>query len=99
PDGVRVLEVERLSDALGELRKMGIARLLVEGGSELNATLLEGDLADELFLTIAPKVKLGRETPTYAGGDPLPRERMQRYDLLERHQVGDELFLRYRREF
>jgi riboflavin biosynthesis pyrimidine reductase/predicted DsbA family dithiol-disulfide isomerase len=78
--------------------ELGVERLLVEGGSELNAQLLQLDLVDELFLTLAPKVKLGRGTPTYAGGEPLPRERMQNYRLLENHRVKDELFLRYRRE-
>ncbi|MBX7132321.1 MAG: dihydrofolate reductase family protein [Fimbriimonadaceae bacterium] len=79
-------------------QNLGIETLLVEGGSELNAQFLERELADELFLTIAPKIKLGRETPTYAGGEPLPRERIQNYTLLEHHQVGSEIFLRYRRE-
>ncbi len=77
--------------------ELGITRLLVLGGSELNAQLLALDLVDELFLTIAPKVKLGRDVPTYADGDPLPRESMHRYELVEHHAVGDELFIRYRR--
>jgi riboflavin biosynthesis pyrimidine reductase len=76
---------------------MGVERLLVEGGSSLNGQILGADLVDELFLTVAPKVKLGDDVPTYAGGEPLPRERLQRYSLLEAHRVGDELFLRYRR--
>ena len=85
-------------EVLRRLRlEVGIERLLIEGGSELNAQLLELDLVDELFLTLAPKIRLGRDVPTYAGGDPLPRERMQRYRLVEQHQVGDEMFLRYRR--
>ena len=52
---------------------------------------------DELFLTMAPKVKLGRELPTYAGGDPLPKSNLQNYDLIEHHAVESEIFLRYRR--
>lgn len=88
-----------LIELMRELRTdRGIERLLVEGGSELNATLLEADMVDELFLTLAPKIKLGRETPTYAGGDPLPRQRIQKYHLVEHHVVGDEVFLRYRRD-
>ncbi len=83
---------------LGRLRNdYGIGRLLVEGGSELNAALLVRELVDELFLTLAPKVKLGRTTPTYAGGEPLDRGQIQRYALLDVLKVGDELFLRYRR--
>lgn len=75
----------------------GVNRLLVSGGSELNAELLALDLVDELFWTIAPKVKLGRNLPTYAGGDPLPRSGLLGFELVEHHVVGNEVFLRYRR--
>ena len=85
-------------ELLRQLRHdLRIKRLLIEGGSELNGTFLSADLVDELFLTLAPKIKLGRGLPTYAGGEPLPRERMQEYRLIEQHYVGDEVFLRYRR--
>ena len=77
----------------------GIRRLIVLGGSELNAQLLAANLVDELFVTIAPKVKLGRDVPTYADGDALPREHLQQYSLIEHHAVGDEIFIRYRREW
>ena len=79
-------------------REHGVERLLVEGGSEINASLLALDLVDELFLTLAPKVKLGRGLPTYAGGEPLPRDKMLRFSLLSCTPVGDELFVRYRRD-
>jgi riboflavin biosynthesis pyrimidine reductase len=75
----------------------GIETLVVEGGSETNARLLAADLVDELFLTLAPKIKLGRDLPTYAGGDPLPRHGLLGFRLIEHHVVADEVFLRYRR--
>ncbi len=74
-----------------------IERLHILGGSEINALFLSHDLVDELFLTVAPKVKLGRDLPTYAGGDPLPKDALQNYELVEHHAVGSEVFLRYRR--
>lgn len=80
-------------------RELGIERLHVLGGSEINALFLRHDLVDELFLTIAPKVKLGRELPTYAGGDPLPEGSIQNYELVEHHAVEGEIFLRYRRRW
>jgi 2,5-diamino-6-(ribosylamino)-4(3H)-pyrimidinone 5'-phosphate reductase len=84
---------------LGALRAdHGVERLLVEGGSELNASLLREDLVDELFLTLAPKVKLGRGVPTYAGGEPLGREEMLKFTLVACRPVGDEVFVRYRRD-
>jgi riboflavin biosynthesis pyrimidine reductase len=101
--GVQVIRAGRgtvdLSVLFDRLRKeLGIQRLLVLGGSELNAQLLASDLVDELFVTIAPKVKLGRDVPTYADGDSLPREKLQQYSLVEHHAIGDELFIRYRRK-
>lgn len=76
----------------------GVQTLLLEGGSDLNAELLALDLVDEILLTIAPKVKLGADTPTIADGAALPRDQIRRFVLIEHHQVGDELFVRYRRE-
>lgn len=81
------------------LRSLGVQKLLVLGGSELNAQLLRADLVDELFITIAPKVKLGRDVPTYADGEALPRQCIQRYSVVEQHLIGDEIFVRYRREY
>ena len=102
PNGLRTLRAGTDSIdwplALRNIRsELGVRRLLVEGGSDINGQLLGLDLVDELFLTIAPKVKLGAETPTYASGDALPRGQMQDYHLIEEHHVGDEVFLRYRR--
>lgn len=89
-----------LASALAFLKdQLGVNHLLVEGGSELNASLIEADLVDELFLTLAPKVKLGSDVPTYADGNPLPRDAVQKYDLVSERRVGDELFLRYRRKW
>jgi riboflavin biosynthesis pyrimidine reductase len=82
---------------LHKLREMGVNRLLVEGGSEINAALLREDLVDELFLTLSPKVKLGRETPTYAGGEALSRDHLLEFDLVSCLAVEDEVFVRYRR--
>ena len=79
------------------LREEGIRRLYVLGGSELNAQLLRADVVDELFLTVAPKVRLGEGLPTYAGGEPLPRGGLLEFALVESYVVGDEAFLRYRR--
>ncbi len=77
--------------------ELGIERLLVEGGSEINAEFLKRDLVDELFLTIAPLVKLGATTPTYGGGEPFDRKDMTRFKLVSTIVRGDEIFLRYRR--
>ncbi len=83
---------------LQQLRDRGIQRLLVYGGSEVNAVFLRAGVVDELFWTIAPKIKLGRDVPTFAGGEPLARAEMLKYSLVSHEVVGDEIFVRYRRK-
>ncbi len=102
PDGAQVIKAGTdtvdWAVALGDMRhKLGVRVLLSEGGSELNAALFHEGLVDELFLTVAPKIKLGRQTPTFAGGEPFSREQIEQYSLLSCLPVGDEVFLRYRR--
>ena len=72
---------------------------MIEGGSELNAAILRLNLVDELFLTVAPKIKLGSDIPTYAGGRALERELVQDYKLISSQVKEDEIFLRYRRDW
>jgi len=48
--------------------KWGVKRLLCEGGGELNAGLFGGGFADEIHLTICPKIFGGRNAPTLAEG-------------------------------
>lgn len=96
PDGVVRLS-GNLKEMAGQLRHLGVRRLLCEGGSELNASMIRAGLVDELFLTLAPKVKLGRDVPTYAGGSPLDRLEVLNFTLIETHVVENEVFLRYRK--
>jgi riboflavin biosynthesis pyrimidine reductase len=78
------------------LREMGIKHLLCEGGSNLNGDMIRNGFIDELFLTLAPKIKLGTSLPTYAGGDPLPENEILNFDLVESHVIENEIFVRYR---
>jgi 2,5-diamino-6-(ribosylamino)-4(3H)-pyrimidinone 5'-phosphate reductase len=79
---LQVLKAERAVDLL-----------LVEGGPTLNYSLISEQLADELFLTLAPKL-LGGKGLTILSGDPLP-EGVWCPNLLSLHAAGGELFLRY----
>ena len=101
PVGIQRIDTGPPVDLRAALRvmnvEMGIERLLVEGGSELNASLLASDFVDELFLTISPKVKLGRDTPTYAGGTALTRDQLLQFRLINCVTIDDEAFLRYQR--
>jgi 2,5-diamino-6-(ribosylamino)-4(3H)-pyrimidinone 5'-phosphate reductase len=86
-----------LSDAVETLKKRyAVDVLLVEGGPTLNHALVEGGLADELFLTLAPKLLggVGRETLTLLEGLPVPSKETAP-KLISVHLSGEELFLRY----
>ena len=66
--------------------------MLCEGGPTLHGRLREGGLADELFLTIAPKIA-GGEGPRVLEGALPDVDRVELAWLLESE---GELFARYR---
>ncbi|HTI97655.1 MAG TPA: dihydrofolate reductase family protein [Dongiaceae bacterium] len=75
-------------------KKWGVARLLCEGGGELNAALFEAGLVDELHLTVCPKVFGGRNAPTIADGpDGRSLATAATFRLKSKRQIGAELFL------
>jgi riboflavin-specific deaminase-like protein len=87
PDGVE------LDKAMEWLRKeRGIRSVLCEGGPTLHGRLREGGLADELFLTIAPKIA-GGEGPRVLEGALPDVDNVELAWLLE---SASELFARYR---
>ena len=51
------------------LAEMGMMHILVEGGGELAASLIENGLADHLLFFIAPKIIGGRDAVTSVEGD------------------------------
>ena len=52
-----------------KLENMGLKKILVEGGGELNWSLLHLWLVDELTITVAPKIAGGRLATTLVEGD------------------------------
>ena len=83
-----------LGACLARLGRMGINSLLIEGGSELNATALRSGLVNRVALYIAPRllgghdamgVIGGRSPRNLAGAIPLTDVRIQR--------IGDDIFI------
>jgi riboflavin-specific deaminase-like protein len=87
PDGV---ELDRALEWL--LKERGIDSVLCEGGPTLHGRLREGGLADELFLTTAPKIA-GGEGPRILEGALPDIDQVELAWLLESE---GELFARYR---
>ena len=80
--------------ALDRLRAdYGVRTLLCEGGPRVFGAILAEGIADELFLTLAPKLVGGGDGPTITAGPELPELAPLRLRwLLERQQS---LFARY----
>ncbi len=83
-----------LGACLARLGRMGINSLLIEGGSELNATALRSGLVNRVALYIAPRLlgghdakgAIGGRSPrNLAGAIPLTDIRIQR--------IGDDIFI------
>jgi 2,5-diamino-6-(ribosylamino)-4(3H)-pyrimidinone 5'-phosphate reductase len=81
------------------LSKMKFRKILVEGGGELNWSLLYLRLVDELVLTVAPKIAGGRLaiTPVEGDGfDTIAQGIQLRLSKVERRQNTGELVLHYK---
>jgi 2,5-diamino-6-(ribosylamino)-4(3H)-pyrimidinone 5'-phosphate reductase len=60
--------------AMATLSRLGLQRVLVEGGGTLNFELLRLGLVDELDVFLAPMIFGGATSPTLADGGGLPRD-------------------------
>ncbi|MQA02331.1 MAG: deaminase [Streptosporangiales bacterium] len=78
---------------LADLAGRGIRRLLVEGGSQVQAAFLAADLVDELRLAIAPLLVGDPAAPRFAGATGRPRH----FTLVATEQLDGVVVLHYRR--
>ncbi|MCC8166179.1 MAG: bifunctional diaminohydroxyphosphoribosylaminopyrimidine deaminase/5-amino-6-(5-phosphoribosylamino)uracil reductase RibD [Planctomycetes bacterium] len=83
-----------LPDGVAELGKIGLNDILVEGGGELAAGLLENGLIDELDAFIAPKLVGGREAPGPVAGRGITRMAdATGLTVREWRRVGDDIYV------
>ncbi len=81
------------------LKKMGFSRILVEGGGELNWSLLHLGLVDEMVLTVAPKIAGGRLAITPVEGDgfnTIAQGIQLKVHKVEHNRKTDEVVLHYK---
>ncbi len=82
---------------LKKLKEMGIRKVLVEGGGNINWSFINQNLFDELIVTICPFIIGGRDSVTLVEGDGVAKiDEGFRVKLFEVKRFGDELVLRYR---
>ena len=79
------------------LRKLGIQKVLLEGGGTLNWGMLSQKLVDQVSVAISPRILGGEQAVTLVEGDGVLRiEDAIRLRLLGMKRYGDELVLNYR---
>jgi diaminohydroxyphosphoribosylaminopyrimidine deaminase/5-amino-6-(5-phosphoribosylamino)uracil reductase len=98
--GVEVVEIPRpsrrlaLPEVLARLGERGIASLLVEGGNRLLTSMIEGKLADKVFLTISPRLIGGEAAPSFLGGKGVRQVRGSlRLHKVCTFPIGDDLII------
>jgi 5-amino-6-(5-phosphoribosylamino)uracil reductase len=85
-----------LTEVLRRLPPLGVSHLLLEGGGELNFSMLQAGLVDEIYLTLCPFVFGGRTAPTSFDGAGFPRQFVKKLALKShRLSASGEVFLHY----
>lgn len=78
------------------LAAMGMKRILIEGGSELNAKALEAGIVDRLLLFVSPRIIGGRDAKPVFGGDGVARvDGAVPLTLIKSRKIGTDLMLVY----
>jgi 2,5-diamino-6-(ribosylamino)-4(3H)-pyrimidinone 5'-phosphate reductase len=100
--GVRVITcgsgpLVSLRVLLKRLRKLGIRRLLLEGGGTLNWSMLNNRLVDKISVAITPRILGGSEATSLVEGrgNALVRDGVQ-MRLLSHERYGSDLVVRYK---
>ncbi|MQA24007.1 MAG: 5-amino-6-(5-phosphoribosylamino)uracil reductase [Micromonosporaceae bacterium] len=77
---------------VGDLARRGVERLMVEGGGGILSWFLSAGLADELHLTVAPRLVGDADAPRWLRPGSAPAGSLT---LLETRRVGDCVLMRY----
>lgn len=86
-----------LKTLLRRLRRKGIERLLLEGGGNLNWSMLTNGLVDAMEVTVAPLILGGREATTLVEGPGIANtEQAIKLDLTKWTRKGNEIVLNYK---
>ncbi len=92
--GKKKVELRVLMRCLGA---MGIKKILIEGGSELNASAMEAGIVDKLYLFIAPKIIGGKNAKGVIGGEGAKTiKQARKLRAMTTKRVGNDLLLEYR---
>ena len=83
-----------LRDLMKKLGKMDIMSVLIEGGSEINASALKEGIVDKVVLFVAPLIMTGRDSVCSIGGmAPEKLNKALRLQRMTTTPVGQDLMI------
>jgi len=83
---------------LKELYRLGIKKLMVEGGSAVNWELIKNDLVDEIRLIHLPVVVGGDNVPSLTSGEGFKTlDRVKRFSIKRVFKCGNQVITEYQR--
>lgn len=98
--GVDVIQTEAdkgnvdMKKLMKELYKRGIRSILLEGGSELNASAIKEKIVDKVFCFYSPILVGGRDAKGFIGGEGVDRiQDAERVDVREVKRIGKDLLV------
>lgn len=84
-----------LKKALNILSDLGVKELMVEGGGELNYSLIKENLVDEINIKIGNLVIGGKFSPTLADGEGFEQKDFKKFNLVSCKKSNNYVVLKY----
>ena len=85
-----------LKSLLNYLHEEGVSKLMLEGGSTLNFSMIKAGLIDEIRICVAPMVVGGKDSKTFFDGEGFNlMDEAVKLKLTDSYQLDDDLILHY----
>ena len=86
-----------LKALMNHLERRGVKKLMLEGGSTLNFSMIRDGLIDEINICVAPMVVGGANAKTFFDGDGFDTmDEAVRLELTDSFNLGKDLILKYK---
>ena len=86
-----------LKSLMNYLHEEGVEKLMLEGGSTLNFSMIKSGLIDEIRICVAPMVVGGENSKTFFDGDGFnTMDEAVGLDLVDSYELGKDLILTYK---
>ncbi len=85
-----------LPEAMQELKKRGIKRLMVEGGATLNWGMFSNGLVDEIHTFVGNVIIGGKGSPSFVDGAGFTEKELLKLELMDAEKIEDGILLKWK---